>query len=101
MFYYSQEARPYALFILLSLAAFVAWQRALETPRRRTLALWSALSILALLTHYFAAFLFVGELLVLVRRVGWQRLAAPVGAYAIAVAALAPLAISQATSGQT
>jgi hypothetical protein len=79
----------------------VAWQRALETPRRRTLALWSALSILALLTHYFAAFLFVGELLVLVRRVGWQRLAAPVGAYAIAVAALAPLAIAQATSGQT
>ncbi len=31
-FYYSQEARAYALFILVSLAAFVAWQRAHAVP---------------------------------------------------------------------
>ena len=99
MFYYSQEARAYALFILVSLAAFVAWQWALEVPSRRRLVLWSALSILALLTHYFAAFLFVGELVVLVRRLGWRRLVAPVGAYALAAAALTPLAVAQATSG--
>lgn len=99
MFYYSQEARAYGLFVLLSLAAFVAWQRALQAPRRRTLALWSALSILALLTHYFGVFMFVGELAVLLRRLGWRRLAAPTGAYTLAVAALAPLAVEQARSG--
>jgi mannosyltransferase len=101
LFYYSQEARPYSLFILLSVAALVVWQSALRDPRPRTLALWSALSILALLTHYFGGFVFFAELAVLLRRVSWRRLVAPVGAYALAVAAVAPLAIAQATSGQT
>lgn len=98
MFYYSQEARAYALFILLSLAAFVAWQRALDEPRARTLALWSSLSILALLTHYFAAFLLLAEVSVLIWRLGWRRLVAPVGACALGAAALAPLVVHQTSS---
>ena len=53
-----QEARAYALLILLSTAAFVAWQQALREPTMRKLAWWSGLSVLPLLTHYFAVFVF-------------------------------------------
>ena len=59
MYYYSQEARCYALLILFSAVAFVLWLRALEDRDTRSLALWAGASILALLTHYFAAFLFI------------------------------------------
>src|SRR4029077_15466227 len=71
MYYYSQEARAYALLILFSAAAFVLWQRALQAPDTRRLLLWSGLSILALLTHYFAVFLFIPEAALLVSRLGW------------------------------
>jgi uncharacterized membrane protein len=71
MYYYSQEARAYALLILFSAAAFVVWQRTLDTPTGRNLALWAAMSILAVLTHYFAAFLFLPEAWILARRLGW------------------------------
>jgi hypothetical protein len=64
-FYYSQEIRPYALFLLFASAGFVVWQRTLERPQGRPLALWTAFSALALLTHYFAVFPFVAEAAVL------------------------------------
>ena len=70
LYYYSQEARAYALLILLSAAALVAFQRALAAPRGRSLALWAAMSALALLTHYFAVFLFIPQALILARRLG-------------------------------
>jgi mannosyltransferase len=100
MFYYSQEGRCYALLILFSAAAIVYWQRALRTPDRRALALWSALSALALLTHYFAVFLFVPEAILLLRRRDWRALRAPVGAVVIVGLALAPLAASQSADGK-
>jgi mannosyltransferase len=100
MYYYSQEARCYALLILLSAIAFLAWQRTLQAPDRRRLALWAGISILALLTHYFAVFLFLGEAFVLARRLGWRRLMAPAGAVVLVGLALVPLAVSQHGSGQ-
>ena len=42
LYYYSQEARAYALVILLGAAAFVLWQRALRDPRARKLGWWTA-----------------------------------------------------------
>ena len=101
MYYYSQETRSYALLILFSAAAFVLWWRALENPDQRSLALWAGASILALLTHYFALFLFVPETIILARRLGWHRLLAPVGAVTIVGLALLPLAISQRESGNS
>ena len=101
MFYYSQEARAYALLILFSAAALVLFQRALELPSGRRLGLWAGMSALAVLTHYFAAFLFVPEAIVLARRLGWRRVLAPAGAVVLVGIALAPLALRQREDGKT
>ncbi len=101
MFYYSQEARAYALLVLFSAAALVLWQRALERPSARRLALWAGMSALALLTHYFAVFLFAPEAIVLARRLGWRRALAPSGAVVLIGIALAPLALAQRADGKT
>jgi 4-amino-4-deoxy-L-arabinose transferase-like glycosyltransferase len=100
MFYYSQEARCYALLILFSAAALVVWQRALREPSARRLALWALLSALALLSHYFAVFLFIPEAAMLARRAGLRRTLLPAGAVAAVGAALLPLAISQHTEAR-
>lgn len=100
MYYYSQEARCYALLILLSAAAFVLWQDVLARPSARRLALWSLVSILAVLSHYFAAFLFIPEAIVLIRRLGLRRTLAPIGAVAAVGLALVPLAVSQHGNGR-
>ena len=101
MYFFSQEARTYGLLVLFSAAAFVAWQRALQDPRPRRLALWALLSSLAVLAHYFAAFLFISEAVVLARRIGWRRTWAPVGAVGLVGVALVPLAASQRADGKT
>jgi hypothetical protein len=101
MYYYSQEIRSYALLILFCAAAFLCWQRALAQPDGRRLAWWAAMSILALLTHYFAAFLFIPEALLLVRRLGLQRARVAIGAVLLAGLALLPLAIAQRSSGNS
>jgi uncharacterized membrane protein len=101
MYFFSQEARTYALLVLFSAAAFVFWQRALRNPTGRRLAWWAAFSSLAVLAHYFAAFLFISEALVLIARLGWRRAWAPVGAVALVGLALAPLAIAQRSDGKT
>jgi mannosyltransferase len=101
MYYYSQEARAYALVILLSAAALVLWQRALEAPSRRNLWLWAGVSSLALLTHYFAAFLFLPEALVLARRLGWRRTFGPAAAVALVGIALVPLALRERADGKS
>ncbi len=101
MYFFSQEARCYALLLLFSAAAFVYWQRALEDPSRRHLTLWSGMSILALLSHYFAVFLFIPEGLVLAARLGWRRIWVAAGAVMLAGLALVPLAAAQRAEGKT
>ncbi len=100
MYYYSQEARDYGLLILFSASAYLLWQRALQEPSGRRLALWALVSALALLTHYFAAFLFLPEAVILARRLGWRRIWAPLGAVVLVGLALVPLAASQRASGK-
>jgi hypothetical protein len=95
MYYYSQESRAYALLILFGAAAFVMWQRALQAPTGRRVALWGLFSILALLSHYFAVFLFLPEAVLLIRRLGWQRVWIAATAVVVVGIALAPLAIAQ------
>jgi uncharacterized membrane protein len=99
MYYYSQETRCYALLIFFSAIAFVLWQRALLSPDRRSLALWAGASILAVLTHYFAAFLFIPEAIVLMRRVGMKPLLLPGGAVVLVGLALMPLAVAEHGNG--
>jgi 4-amino-4-deoxy-L-arabinose transferase-like glycosyltransferase len=68
--WYSQEARPYALFALLSTVGFLFFVRCLRAPGRRDLGLWALCSTLAVVTHYFAVFPVAAEGL-------WLLLAAP------------------------
>jgi mannosyltransferase len=87
--WYSQEARAYALLVLLATVA------TLFCVRRR-LWLWALSSALALATHYFAAFV-VGPLAIwlLVRHPDRRRAIAAVAAVAATGLALLPLAIDQ------
>jgi hypothetical protein len=100
MYYYSQEARAYALLILFAGLSFLLWQRALREPSTRNLAYWSGASALAVLTHYFAAFLFLPEAILLIRRLEWRTVRAPIGAVILTGLALSPLAIRQRSDGK-
>ena len=55
--YYSQEGRAYALLGLLALLSAGAFIRSWREPTPRNLAVWALTAILAISTHYFAAFL--------------------------------------------
>ena len=63
LIFYSQEARSYALFALLSTAGAVCCACAIQAPTTRAYSLWAVVSVAALATHYFALFLWVGQLL--------------------------------------
>ncbi|MFL5899572.1 MAG: protein O-mannosyl-transferase family, partial [Solirubrobacterales bacterium] len=52
--WYSQEARGYALFALLTALSAIYFVRALDRGARRDFVLWGVFSALALATHYFA-----------------------------------------------
>jgi 4-amino-4-deoxy-L-arabinose transferase-like glycosyltransferase len=114
--WYSQEARACALLVLLSAASLLVFGRALEalnaddaarTGRsavRGRLAWWAVIASLALMTHYFAAFLIAPQcvwLLVAAWR-GRRRDAIVANAAVAAVGlALLPLALRQQASGGT
>jgi 4-amino-4-deoxy-L-arabinose transferase-like glycosyltransferase len=61
MVWYSQEARSYALMILLTVLALGCFWRALDDQQPKWLWSWAAYSALALATHYFAVFPLVVE----------------------------------------
>ncbi|MDQ3935934.1 MAG: glycosyltransferase family 39 protein, partial [Actinomycetota bacterium] len=94
--WYSQEARPYALMILLAAISFLAFAKLTTAPERRWVVVWAVASSLALATHYFSAFLLVPEALWLLRTVPIRRaVALGVGALAATGAALLPLLLDQ------
>jgi 4-amino-4-deoxy-L-arabinose transferase-like glycosyltransferase len=92
--WYSQEARGYALFALLTALSLLYFVRALDRGRRRDFIAWGIVSALALATHYFAAFPIVAEALWLLRRRG-KATAPGLGILAGAGLLLAPLAVHQ------
>jgi mannosyltransferase len=100
MYYYSQEARNYGLLVLFSAIAYALWLRALREPSARRLTQWACVSALALLTHYFAVFVFLPQAWIIARRVGWRRVWAYVAAVGLVGAALVPLAVAQQSSGK-
>src|SRR5215211_79257 len=59
--WYSQEARAYALLVLLTTLSLWSFARLLRRPSAAVAAAWAAASGLALLTHYFAAFAVLPE----------------------------------------
>jgi mannosyltransferase len=102
--WYSQEARAYALVVLLCAASLLLYLRARARPSAGRLAAWAAVSAAALATHYFAAFVVGAELVLLVAgtagRVRVRALLA--GACLVPVGAvLLPIALDQRASGRT
>jgi mannosyltransferase len=92
--WYSQEARSYALLVLMAALTLLFLAR-------RSYGWWALSAALALCTHYFAAFLLVPEALWLLwtERTRAARLAT--GAVAAVGVALIPLAVHQRDLGHT
>lgn len=95
--WYSQDARAYALLVLLSTGALLFFLRARRSGSARDLACWAALSALALATHYFAFFpLAIEAAWLLLEARPLRRVLRAIGGIAVAGAALAPIALHQA-----
>jgi mannosyltransferase len=92
--WYSQEARSYALFALLSATSFLFFLRAWKEGGWADLLCWGAASALATATHYFSAFVVVPEAVLLVATRRREALIAVAASAAVAIG-LAPLALHQ------
>jgi mannosyltransferase len=97
--WYSQEARAYGVFVLMSALAMLLFVRALDEPTPRRLAAFALAGALALLTHYFAVFLLIAMALLLLRDRA-RRPAAVAAVAALAVVGLALLPLISAQGGQ-
>jgi mannosyltransferase len=101
LIWYSQEARSYALMVLLAAWALVYFARSLERPSPSSLAMWAVASALALSSHYFAAFLIAPQALwLLLRDVSRRRAILATAAIAAVGLALIPLAVAQEGEGR-
>lgn len=97
LIWYSQEARAYALLVLLGALSLVPLRRAVGRHAGRPLVAWAIVAGLALTAHYFALFLLAAEAIWLLRHATERRAAlTAVAAVATVAAALAPLAAYQA-----
>ena len=102
LFWYSQEARSYPVFIFLTATSLYFFARCLRRPGRGAYAGWAIASGLALATHYFSLFSVAPEALWLIVA-GRRRLGPPIaatGAVGLAGLAVLPLAIHQEGSGR-
>ncbi len=99
--WYSQEARPYGLFLFTAGLAILCFLRADRVPTRSRMALFVLSAALALLSHYFAVFLVGGMILWLLRAPGERRRLGlgAAGALVLAGLALLPLVIAQGGHG--
>jgi mannosyltransferase len=103
--WYSQEARAYALFVLMAALAMLCFLRARREPtptdrRSASMATFALAGALALLTHYFAVFLLAPMVLWLLYDPRTRRAALPaVGVLVVVGAALLPLISAQGGHG--
>jgi mannosyltransferase len=97
--WYSQEARAYALAILLVALSLLLTVRAARDPRRMPLSAWALTAAAALLTHYFTLFVVIAEI-VWLYRAGLRRTLVFAALPLVAVGfALLPLALDQSDNG--
>jgi mannosyltransferase len=100
LIWYSQEARAYALYVLLSASSLLLFARARRSPSAPRIWLWAGASALAVWTEYFAGFLVVAEAaFLLADRRSRHFSRRPMLALAAAIALLLPLVYKQARNG--
>ena len=100
--WFSQEARPYALFALLAALTILCFARVLDQPSPRRLALWSVVCALAVATHYFAIFLVGPEALwLLVALEARRRVLAALALPVVTGLALLPIATNVSDAAKT
>lgn len=99
--WYAQEARAYALLVLLSTLSLAFFGRVLHSGRSHSLAGWALTSALALATHYFALFLVLPQAVWLVVRHRSPRVLAAIGAVGAVGLALVPLVLHQQAQPNT
>jgi mannosyltransferase len=97
--WYSQEGRAYALAVLLCAASFASFGRVLRGPSAPALAVWTATSLLALGTHYFAVFVVATEALWLLVFLRSRATVWALGFVSAGGVALLPLALTQRGQG--
>ncbi len=98
MIWYSQEAREYMLVAAFCGASLLCFLRAWRDPTGRNIAWWTLFSVLALLTHYFAAFLIAPEALWLLYIARSRASVVAAGVVGLVEVALIPLLVSHATT---
>jgi uncharacterized membrane protein len=96
--WYGQEARSYMLLALFTGAAFVAFARALNRPSKRNLLVWTAFSVLAVLTHFFAGFAIAPMAVFLLARHRSRASAIAVAVVAAAQVLMLPFAIADTSA---
>jgi len=98
--WYSQEARAYALFVLMAALAMLCFLRARSEPTAGRMAAFALTGSLALLAHYFAVFLLIPMVLWLACDRHTRRTAlASIGVLMLVGAALLPLISAQGGHG--
>ena len=98
--WYSQEARAYALAILLATVSVHLAARAAEEGDARSLGGWALAAAGAVASHYFALFLVAAEAVWLLRAPASARRArVAIAAVAAVCVALVPLALAQRDNG--
>ena len=100
LIWYSQEARSYALLVLLSSVSLLGFAYARAEPTPRVLTNWVIACALALATHYYAVLIVVPEAaMLLALRRGKRPVELAVGVVMLCGLALIPLALSQNATG--
>jgi mannosyltransferase len=97
LIWYSQEARSYALLVLLGSLSLLFFLRALHRQRGVDLALWVLASAGALCSHYFAVFPVAveGAWLLVALRHRWRAVLPALAGVALVGLALLPLLLAQ------
>jgi len=95
--WYSQEARSYALLVLVTATSLWLCARVVARPQRRRLLAWAGASAIALATHYFAVFAVAPQAVVVLaqRRAALRDRLLAVGLVGLAGASLLVLALAQ------
>jgi mannosyltransferase len=97
LIWYSQEAREYALLVVLCGASFLFFARCWREPSTRNIVWWAVFSALALLTQYFALFIVGAEAAMLLYRVRERAMVVATVGLVLVEAALLPHAIGHAS----